>query len=353
MRGESPARITVIGVGGGGGNAVDRMFRAGLAGVELVAMNTDAQVLSLVQAHRHLQLGPRLTGGLGAGGDPEVGRLAAEESREEIADFFDGVDMVFVTAGMGGGTGTGGAPVVAEVAKELGILTVAIVTKPFTFEGPIRAQKAEMGVQRLAKTVDAMITISNDKLLKIAPPEMPLTKAFELVDEVLRQGIQGVTELVTVPGLINLDFADVETVLRNAGTALMGIGEAEGENKTREAARRAISSPLLDFSVKDAKKAILNITGGEGLTLEEVTAAAGVVREALSEKADVFFGAAIREGMDRTRITVIATGFSTVSSTEAAEEDEEALIEQLRREGLRDDYDIPTFLRRSHRPELL
>jgi len=219
MNGESPARILVVGVGGGGGNAVNRMFRAGLRGVELVAMNTDVQVLSLVQAHKHLQLGPRLTGGLGAGGDPEVGKKAAEESREDIADILEGADMVFITAGMGGGTGTGGAPVVAEVAKELGILTVAIVTRPFSFEGPARAQKAEMGIQRLSKVVDALITIANDKLLKIAPPDMPLTKAFELADEVLHQGVQGVTELVTVPGLINLDFADLEAVLRGAGTA--------------------------------------------------------------------------------------------------------------------------------------
>ncbi len=350
MNGESPARILVVGVGGGGGNAVNRMFRAGLRGVELVAMNTDVQVLSLVQAHKHLQLGPRLTGGLGAGGDPEVGKKAAEESREDIADILEGADMVFITAGMGGGTGTGGAPVVAEVAKEMGILTVAIVTRPFSFEGPARAQKAEMGIQRLAKVVDALITISNDKLLKIAPPDMPLTKAFELADEVLHQGVQGVTELVTVPGLINLDFADLEAVLRGAGTALMGIGEAEGDNRTREAARRAISSPLLDFSIKDAKKAILNITGGEDLTLEDVVAAASVVREALSDRADIFFGATIWEGFNRTRVTVIATGFSAVSAAEPAQEEKAVLIEQLRREGVRDDYDIPAFLRRA-KPE--
>lgn len=346
MSGDSPARIVVVGVGGGGGNAVNRMFRTGLRGVELLAMNTDAQVLSLVQAHKHVQLGPRLTGGLGAGGDPEIGRKAAEESREDIADVLEGADMVFITAGMGGGTGTGGAPVVAEVAKELGCLTVAIVTRPFSFEGPARAQKAEMGVQRLAKVVDALITVANDKLLKIAPPEMPLTKAFELADEVLHQGVQGVTELVTVPGLINLDFADLEAVLRGAGTALMGIGEAEGDNRTREAARRAIFSPLLDFSIKEAKRAILNITGGEDLTLEDVMAAASVVREALSDRADIFFGATIWEGFTRTRVTVIATGFPAISSTEPVQEEKTVLIEQLRREGVRDDYDIPAFLRR-------
>jgi len=217
MNGESPARLMVVGVGGG------RMMRAGLQGVELVAVNTDAQVLSIVQAHKHLQIGRKLTGGLGAGGDPEIGRLAAEESREEIADLLQGLDMVFITAGMGGGTGTGGAPIIAEVAKELGILTVAIVTRPFSFEGLARAQRAEVGIQNLSQNVDAIVTISK---LKVAPPDMPLTQAFELVDEVLRQGVQGITDLITVPGLINLDFADVESVLRGAGTAMMGIGEA-------------------------------------------------------------------------------------------------------------------------------
>ncbi|MBC7093405.1 cell division protein FtsZ [Candidatus Bipolaricaulota bacterium] len=352
MMGESPAKIMVVGVGGGGGNAVDRMTRAGLTGVELVAMNTDVQVLEMVEAHRHLQIGIKLTGGLGAGGDPEIGRLAAEESREDIADLLEGLDMVFVTAGMGGGTGTGAAPVVAEVAKELGVLTVAIVTRPFSFEGLARAQKAEMGIQRLSKNVDAIVTISNDRLLKVAPPDMPLTRAFELVDEVLRQGVQGVTELITVPGLINLDFADVEAVLRGAGTAMMGIGEAEGENKTREAARRSISSPLLDFSVKGAKKAILNITGGDDLTLEEVTAAAGVIHEALSDKADLIFGATIREGMEKARVTVIATGFPAVAGTEVTGSEEETILERYEREGIRDDYDIPTFLRRARRQEL-
>lgn len=351
MMGESPARIMVMGVGGGGGNAVNRMVQAGLVGVELVAMNTDAQVLEMVEAHRHLQLGAKRTGGLGAGGDPEVGREAAEESRDEIADLLGGLDMVFITAGMGGGTGTGAAPVVATIAKDLDILTVGIVTRPFSFEGLGRAQRAERGVQQLSKCVDAIITISNDRLLKVAPPEMPLTQAFDLVDEVLRQGVQGVTELITVPGLINLDFADVEAVLRGAGTALMGIGEADGDNKTREAARRAISSPLLDFSVKGAKKAILNITGGEDLTLEEVTAAASAIQEALSDKADLIFGAAIREGMQKAKVTVIATGFAASPGGEVMEADEEVVLERLEREGGRDDYDIPTFLRRSRRQE--
>lgn len=347
MMAESPARIMVLGVGGGGGNAVNRMMEAALPGVELVAVNTDIQVLSLVQAHHHVQIGKKLTGGLGAGGDPEIGRLAAEESREEIADLLEGLDMVFITAGMGGGTGTGGAPVIAEIAKELNVLTVAIVTRPFSFEGPVRAQKAEMGIQRLAQNVDAIISISNDKLLKVAPPDMPLTRAFALVDEVLRQGVQGITELITIPGLINLDFADVESVLRGAGTAMMGIGEAEGDNKTREAARRAISSPLLDSTVKGAKKAILNVTGGEDLTLEDVTAAAAVIHESLSDKADLFFGATIRDGMQKVRITVVATGFPIVSGAEALETEEEVILERIGRLDLgRDDFDIPTFLRR-------
>ncbi|MCD5408394.1 cell division protein FtsZ [Candidatus Bipolaricaulota bacterium] len=353
MNYESPARLMVVGVGGGGGNAVDRMMRAGLQGVELVAVNTDAQVLSIAQAHRHLQIGAKLTKGLGAGGDPEIGRLAAEESREDIADLFQGLDMVFITAGMGGGTGTGAAPVIAEVAQELGVLTVAIVTRPFSFEGLTRAQRAEVGIENLSKNVDAIVTISNDKLLKVAPPDMPLTRAFELVDEVLRQGVQGITDLITVPGLINLDFADVESVLRDAGTAMMGIGEAEGENKTREAARRAISSPLLDANVKGAKKAILNITGGEDLTLEEVTEAANVIHEALSDRADLIFGATIRDGMQRVRVTVIATGFPALMGEGVAESEEESILERIEREGImRDDYDVPTFLRKARRAEL-
>ncbi len=352
MIGDGLARITVVGVGGGGGNAVGRMREAGLDGVQLVAMNTDAQVLSIMDAHERLQLGQKLTGGLGAGGDPQVGMAAAEESREEIKDLLEGLDMVFVTAGMGGGTGTGGVPVVAEIAKGLGILTVAIVTRPFSFEGMARAEKAEMGIQRLVQHVDALITISNDKLLKVAPPDMPLSDAFAMVDAVLLQGVQGITELITVPGLINLDFADVESVLRDAGTAMMGIGEAEGENKTREAARRATSSNLLDAPVKNAKKAILNITSGEDLTLEEVTEAAQVIQEALSDKADLIFGATIREGMQRARITVIATGFAPQSGGEITESEEAVLLERIEREGVvRDDYDIPTFLRRSRRSE--
>jgi len=350
----SPANLMVIGVGGGGGNAVDRMFSTSGNGVELVVANTDAQVLEVVRAHRTLQLGRKLTSGLGAGGNPEIGRLAAEESKEEIIDLLNGIDMVFITAGMGGGTGTGGAPVIAAAAKEAGILTTAIVTRPFSFEGLARAEKAESGIARLAQSVDALICISNDKLLKVAPTDTPITRAFEIADEVLRQGVEGISDLITVPGMINLDFADIESVMRDAGTAMMGIGEGDGDGRTKEAARNAISSPLLDGSIQGARKVIMNITGGSGLTLEEVTSAASLIREAVSDRADIIFGTAIREGMENVRLTVIATGFSVEYGRD--EDDGPSLsndsmlakLEQESRVGV-DDFDIPTFLRRSRR----
>ncbi|TFH10452.1 MAG: cell division protein FtsZ [Candidatus Atribacteria bacterium] len=350
----SPARLMVIGVGGGGGNAVDRMFSSNNRVVELVVANTDAQVLEIVRGHRTLQLGRKLTAGLGAGGNPEIGRLAAEESREVIIDLLNGVDMVFITAGMGGGTGTGAAPVIAAIAKEAGILTTAIVTRPFSFEGLARAEKAESGIARLAQSVDALICISNDKLLKVAPSDTPITKAFEIADEVLRQGVEGISDLITIPGMINLDFADIESVMRDAGTAMMGIGEGTGDGKMKEAARNAISSPLLDGSIHGARKVIMNITGGSDLTLDEVTAAASLIREAVSDKADIIFGTAIREGMESVRLTVIATGFS-VDYGRKEEEGQPlsndsmlAKLEQESRVGV-DDFDIPTFLRRSRR----
>jgi len=346
------ARLMVIGVGGGGGNAVDRMFNTRVGGVELVAVNTDVQVLEVVQAHRTLQIGRKLTGGLGAGGNPEIGKLAAEESREAIMDLLDGVDMAFITCGMGGGTGTGAAPIIAALAKETGVLTTGIVTRPFSFEGLARAEKAETGIARLSQAVDALITISNDKLLKVAPADTPITKAFEMADEVLRQGVEGISDLITIPGMINLDFADIESVMRNAGTAMMGIGEGQGEGKTKEAARNAISSPLLDGSIKGARKVILNITGGSDLTLEEVTEAALLIREAVSDKADIIFGTAIRDGMEHVRLTVIATGFAMTYGGEEEEgtalRNEEMLVklQQESRLGV-NDFDIPTFLRRS------
>jgi cell division protein FtsZ len=350
----SPARLMVVGVGGGGGNAVDRMFTSNNKVVELVVANTDAQVLDVVQGHRTLQLGHKLTAGLGAGGNPEIGRLAAEESKEVIVDLLNGVDMVFITAGMGGGTGTGAAPVIASIAKEAGILTTAIVTRPFSFEGLARAEKAEAGIARLAQCVDALICISNDKLLKVAPTDTPITKAFEIADEVLRQGVEGISDLITIPGMINLDFADIESVMRDAGTAMMGIGEGTGEGKTKEAARNAISSPLLDGSILGARKVIMNITGGSDLTLEEVTSAASLIREAVSDSADIIFGTAIREGMESVRLTVIATGFAVEYGRE--EEDVSPLtngsmLDRLGEEsrvGV-DDLDIPTFLRRNRR----
>jgi cell division protein FtsZ len=350
----SPARLMVVGVGGGGGNAVDRMFDTSVNGVELVAVNTDAQVLDVVRAHRTLQIGRKLTNGLGAGGNPEIGRLAAEESREAIVDLLGGVDMVFITAGMGGGTGTGAAPIFAALAKEAGTLTTAIVTRPFSFEGIARAEKAEAGIARLAQAVDALICISNDKLLRVAPSETPITQAFEIADEVLRQGVEGISDLITIPGMINLDFADIESVMRGAGTAMMGIGVGTGEGKTKEAARNAISSPLLDGTIRGARKVIMNITGGSDLTLEEVTEAASLIREAVSDRADIIFGTAIREGLDTVRLTVIATGFSVAYGVEDEEgavltnETMLARLEQESRVGV-DDFDIPTFLRRGRR----
>ena len=354
------AQIKVIGVGGGGGNAVDRMKKAKVKDVELIAVNTDAQVLSIVEADRTVQIGAKLTAGLGAGGNPEIGRKAAEESEAEIAALLEDTDMVFLTVGMGGGTGTGASPVIARLAREAGVLTVAIVTKPFSFEGRLRAERAKKGIEELKQYVDTLIAIPNDRLLKVAPPEMPLVKAFELADDILRQGVQGISDLITTPGMINLDFADVEATMRNAGTALMGIGEGEGENRTRDAARNAITSPLLEGSIEGAQRLILNITGGPDLSLEEVTEAASLVRDTLSDQADIFFGAVVREGFERVRITVIATGFKEheeLSKEEKiergidlVEEDEEELIEKVERsihkEARSDDWDIPTFLRK-------
>ncbi len=345
------ARIKVIGVGGGGGNAVNRMMKAKIKQVELVAVNTDAQVLEVIEAHKKLQIGTKLTGGLGAGGNPEIGRKAAEESEAEIADLLDDVDMVFITAGMGGGTGTGASPVIARIAKEMGVLIVAIVTRPFSFEGRARAEKARRGIEELRQYVDTLITISNDRLLKIATEDLPIIRAFEIADDVLRQGVQGITDLITTPGMINLDFADIEATMRNAGTALMGIGVGEGEGRTKEAARNAIASPLLEGSIEGAQRVILNITGGEDLTLEEVTEAATMIKEAVSDQADIIFGTAIQEGFDKVKLTVIATGFTLTPSEEEQEEegvDELALVERMRQEE-KDDLDIPTFLRRRKR----
>jgi len=342
------AKIKVIGVGGGGGNAVNRMMKVKVRNVELIAVNTDAQVLEMIDAHKKLQIGNKLTQGLGAGGNPEIGRKAAEESEAEIADLLKGLDMVFITAGMGGGTGTGAASVIARLAKELGILTAAIVTRPFSFEGRAREEKARRGIEELRQHTDTLIAISNDRLLKVAPEDLPLTHAFELADDILRQGVQGISDLVLTPGMINLDFADIEATMRNAGTAMMGIGVGEGEGRTKEAARNAISSPLLEGSIEGAQKVILNITGGESLSLNEVTEAATLIRDAVSEGADIFFGTVIEDGYEKVKLTVIATGFVQAEEREAESEEESFLMERLRQEE-KDDLDIPTFLRRRRR----
>jgi cell division protein FtsZ len=307
---EAFAQIKVIGVGGGGSNAVDRMIESEVRGVEFITVNTDAQALLRSQAPVRIRIGDRVTRGLGAGGNPSVGAKAAEESAEEIAEALKGADMVFITAGMGGGTGTGGAPIVAGIARELGALTIGIVTRPFNFEGPRRRQAAEQGTAALKEKVDTLISIPNDRLLAIADRRLPVTEAFKLADDVLRQGIQGISELITVPGLINLDFADVKTIMANAGSALMAIGQGAGEQRAAEAARAAVSSPLLDIDINGARGILFNITSGEDLTLFEVNEAAEIITKAADPDAQIIFGTAIDPRMQNdVRITVIATGF--------------------------------------------
>ena len=304
------AVIKVVGIGGGGSNAVSRMVEAGMSGVEFVAVNTDAQALLMTEADVKIHIGSQATRGLGAGANPGVGLAAAEESRDELKEALKGADMIFVTAGEGGGTGTGGAPVVAEIGRELGALTVGVVTRPFAFEGRLRAVQAEEGVQTLRENVDTLIVIENDRLLQIVERSTPVTEAFRMVDDILRQGVQGITDLITVPGLINLDFADVRTIMRDAGSALMGIGVAHGENRAIEAARAAISSPLLETSLDGATGILLNITGGPDLGLAEADEAAQIVTASADANANVIFGAVIDEMMgDSVRVTAIATGF--------------------------------------------
>jgi cell division protein FtsZ len=304
------AVIKVVGIGGGGSNAVSRMVEAGMSGVEFVAVNTDAQALLMTDADVKIHVGARATRGLGAGADPRVGLEAATESRDELKEALKGADMIFVTAGEGGGTGTGGAPVVAEIGRELGALTVGVVTRPFAFEGRLRADQAEQGIQNLRETVDTLIVIENDRLLQVVEKSTPVTDAFRMVDDILRQGVQGITDLITVPGLVNLDFADVRTIMRDAGSALMGIGIGQGDNRAVDAARAAISSPLLETSLEGATGVLLNITGGPDLGLFEVNEAAEVVTGAADSGANVIFGAVIDEGMrDTVRVTAIATGF--------------------------------------------
>lgn len=307
----SAARIKVIGVGGGGGNAVNRMIASEVAGVEFWSINTDAQALALSKAPKRLQVGQKLTRGLGAGGNPAIGQKAAEESRDEIANALGNADLVFITAGMGGGTGTGAAPIVAEVAKEVGALTVGVVTRPFTFEGRRRTGQGDEGIAALQSRVDTLIIIPNDKLLSVISEQMPIQEAFRVADDILRQGVQGISDIITIPGLVNVDFADVRAVMADAGSALMGIGLGSGKSRAKEAATAAISSPLLESSIEGARGVVFNITGGTDMTLHEVNAAAETIYEVVDPNANIIFGAVIDERMQgEIKITVIATGFS-------------------------------------------
>lgn len=304
------ASIKVVGCGGGGGNAVNRMVQAGLKGVEFIAVNTDMQALQMSGAHTKIQIGDKVTKGLGAGAVPEVGRRSAEESREEIAAALKGADLVFVTAGMGGGTGTGCAPVVAEIAREQGALTIAVVTKPFSFEGKQRMRNAEAGINDLKQRVDTLVVIPNDRLLQVVSKGTSMVEAFGIADDVLRQGIQGISDLIALPALINLDFADVKTVMESGGMAHMGIGYGDGENKMVQAAKNAISSPMLETSIDGARAVLINITGGADISIIEINEAANLIMEAADPDANIIFGAGIDESMgDQVRITVIATGF--------------------------------------------
>lgn len=307
----SVAKIKVIGVGGGGGNAVNRMIASDLTGVEFWSVNTDAQALEGSDAPKLLQIGQKLTRGLGAGGNPAIGQKAAEESRDEIATALEGSDLIFITAGMGGGTGTGAAPIVAEVAKELGALTVGIVTRPFTFEGRRRSTQAAEGIEALQSRVDTLIMIPNDKLLTVISEQTPVQEAFRAADDILRQGVQGISDIITIRGLVNVDFADVRAVMADAGSALMGIGVGTGKSRAREAAMASISSPLLESSIDGARGVVFNITGGNDLTLHEVNSAAEIIYEVVDPNANIIFGAVIDERLQgEIRITVIATGFT-------------------------------------------
>jgi len=319
------AKIKVIGVGGGGNNAVNRMISLGLEGVEFIAVNTDAQALLNAMAPKRMQIGEKLTRGLGAGARPEIGEKAAMESREDIINALRGSDMVFITAGMGGGTGTGAAPVVAECAREIGALTVGVVTRPFTFEGPKRKKNADIGIENLKRNVDTIITIPNDRLLQVVDKKTPMTQAFTIADDILRQGVKGISDLIAVPGLVNLDFADVKSIMSNAGSALMGIGEASGENATVDAVKAAIDSPLLETSLQGARGVLLNIMGAtDSLSMMEVNEASTTVQEAAHPDAEIIWGVSVDESLgDKVSVTVIATRFDD-------EEEEEVYSEPIR-----------------------
>lgn len=364
---ESFAKIKVVGVGGGGCNAVDRMIEEGLQGVDFIAINTDAQALMLSKAPTRVRIGEKLTRGLGSGGNAEIGRKAAEESSEEIYSVLRGSDMVFITAGMGGGTGTGASPIVAQISREVGALTIGVVTKPFTFEGAKRIQAAEAGISKLKEQADTLIVIPNDRLLQIVDKRANLQDAFRVADDVLRQGVQGISELITVPGLINLDFADVRTIMSEGGAALMAVGEAKGEDRAREAAEKAISSQLLDITIDGARGILFNVTGGPDLTLFEVNQAAAIIKETAHPDVNLIFGAVIDPNMkDQIRITVIATGFERTGVPRRMLDRSSASLDTLQMKKLEvnepkesgyksldfqprtfntEDLDIPTFLR--------
>ncbi len=348
------AKIKVVGVGGGGNNAVNRMIEAGVKGVEFLVFNTDRQALKNSNAETKIQLGEKITKGLGAGANPEIGEQAAEESLDEIREALDGADMVFITAGMGGGTGTGAAPVIADVAKELGLLTVGVVTKPFTFEGRKRAKSAELGINALKGKVDTLVIIPNDRLLSIADKKTSFSQAFEMADDILKQGIQGISDLISVPNLINLDFADVKTIMYDKGVAHMGIGRASGDDRATEAAKLAINSPLLETSIEGAKSVLLNITAGSDLGIFEVNEAADLIRDCVSEDANIIFGAGIDESLkDEVKITVIATEFDQYKDDKKDKKDKKLDLGQKSPiESLEDNDDedngelkIPSFLR--------
>jgi cell division protein FtsZ len=358
---ESFARIKVVGVGGGGSNAVNRMIEEGLSGVEFVAINTDAQALLLSNAPTRVRVGDKLTRGLGAGGNPEVGQKAAEESAEELYEVMKGSDMVFIAAGIGGGTGTGAAPIISQIAKEVGALTIGVVTRPFTFEGAKRAHAAEAGIEKLKEQVDTLIVIPNDRLLQLADKRASLQDAFKLADDVLRQGIQGISELITIPGLINLDFADVRTIMSEGGAALMAVGVASGDDRAAAAAEQAISSNLLDITIDGARGILFNVTGGPGLSLFEVNQAAAIIKETAHPDVNLIFGAVIDPSIgDELRVTVIATGFerssglrrplqrsrSKVKVEKAAEHPEPVAAGVQAQSVDYNDLDIPAFLRR-------
>lgn len=359
---ESFARIKVVGIGGGGSNAVNRMIEEGLAGIEFVAINTDAQALLLSNSPTRVRIGDKLTRGLGAGGEPEIGRKAAEESAEDLYEVLKGSDMVFIAAGIGGGTGTGAAPIIAQISKEVGALTIGVVTRPFTFEGAKRRQTAENGIDELKEHVDTLIVIPNDRLLQIADKRASLQEAFKLADDVLRQGIQGISELITIPGLINLDFADVRTIMSEGGAALMAVGYASGEERARVAAEQAISSNLLDITIDGARGILFNVTGGLDLSLFEVNQAAAIIKETAHPDVNLIFGAVIDPNMgDELRVTVIATGFmrsggvqrsyrrprSRTEALAATTEIKQAVMEEFQPHAFDvNDLDIPAFLRR-------